>query len=119
MNENLLWYLILFIVLLIFVMVGVFFLFRFLLRKIVRDKSCSTVFFQFVGGIALFIGGFIFLVPGIEMTKAFADMERNAGANVVFEDAPFFLGSPEAWIFLGIMMIFGGIYSLYVFFKKE
>jgi hypothetical protein len=52
------------------------------------------------------------------MTKAFADMERSAGANVVFEDAPFFLGSPEAWIFLGIVMIVGGIYSLYVFFKE-
>jgi uncharacterized membrane protein YhaH (DUF805 family) len=118
MNDNLLWDLILFVVLLIIVMVGVFFLLRFLLRKIIRDKSCSTVFFQFVGGIALFIGGFIFLIPGLEMTKAFADMERSAGANVVFEDAPFFLGSPEAWIFLGIVMIVGGIYSLYVFFKE-
>ena len=52
------------------------------------------------------------------MMSAFAEIERNAGANVVFEDAPVFLGSPEAWIFVGILMIIGGIYNLYQFFKK-
>ena len=87
----------------------------FLLRKLLRHKSCSTIFF----GILLIMGGGVFLYPGIEMMKAFAETEKKTGAQVVFVDAPIFLGSPEAWIFIGAVMIIAGIYFLYRSFKPS
>jgi len=97
------------------VLVGVFFLFRKLLQK----RSCSTILLQFIGGIFLILGGVIFLYPGLEMTRSFAGREQSTGLDVVFTDTPFFLGSPEAWIAVGVILIIAGIYTLYRFFKGQ
>jgi len=84
----------------------------------VRNKTCSAIFFRLIGGLCLIAVGMVFLLPGLKMMGAFAETEKKAGAQVVFTDTPIFLGSPEAWIIVGLGMILGGGYLFYSFFKR-
>ena len=85
---------------------------------ILRNKTCSTIFYRLVAGISLIVVGGMILIPGLEMMRAFAPLEQKAGAQVVFTDTPIILGSPEAWVFIGAVMIIGGGYLVYSFFKR-
>jgi hypothetical protein len=84
-----------------------------------RNKTCSAIFYRIVAGVCLMaLGGLLFLYPGLKMMGAFAETERKAGAQVVFTDTPIFLGSPEAWVLVGLVMIVAGGYLIYSFFKR-
>ena len=84
-----------------------------------RNKTCSAIFYRIIAGVCLMVlGGLLFLAPGLAMMGAFAETERKAGAQVVFTDTPIFLGSPEAWVVVGLVMIVAGAYLVYSFFKR-
>ncbi len=84
-----------------------------------RKTTCIVILFRIIGGLSMMVLGGLFFFVGLKMMGAFTELERKAGAQVVFSDTPVFLGSPEAWVVIGLGLFIGGIVLFYSFFKRK